>query len=211
MGISYLTSIGRFSENTGTSGYEPKRLYVGSTCNYPGGYFAVTIFKCIIALMNTRDISSLRLPASTSKTIQERCVRAFTHFVSPKHSFAPTKSERYSILNKCLDSSLTSRKFHDRHRYVYDQKSERLCPLPRRFSDFWYKISTSIVSYPANLSNFRELCKGLMKQLLWLSQESMIKNCLCTSFFSLGRTRSVPDLRSATTVSNPIILKSEVL
>jgi hypothetical protein len=50
-----------------------------------------------------------------------------------------------------------------------------------------------------------------MKQLLWLSQESTIEDRLCTSFFSLGRTSLVPDLHSATTVSNPIILKSEVL
>jgi hypothetical protein len=71
MRISNLMAIGRSSENKGTTGYEPKRLYIGSTCNYPGGYFAVTIFKCIIALMFMRDIYSLHFPVSTSKMIQE--------------------------------------------------------------------------------------------------------------------------------------------
>jgi hypothetical protein len=211
MRILHLTVIGRSSENKGTTGYEPKRLYVGSTRNYPGGYIAVTIFKCIIALIITRDVSSLHFPASTSKTIQERCVRVSTHFVSSKHSSIPTKSERYSIFNKCLDSSLTSRNFLDRHRYIYDQKFKRLCPLPCCFNDCWYKVPASFILRPANLLNLRKLCKGLMKQLLWLSQESTIEDRSRTSFFSLGRTILVPDLRSATTVSNPIILKSEVL
>jgi hypothetical protein len=71
MRISHLVVIGRSSENKGTTGYEPKCLYIGSTCNYPGGYFAVTIFKCIIALIIMQDISSLHFPVSMSKTIQE--------------------------------------------------------------------------------------------------------------------------------------------
>jgi hypothetical protein len=211
MRILHLTSIGRSSENKGMTGYEPKRLYVGSTRNYPGGYIAVTIFKCIIALIITRGISSLHLPEPTSKTIQERCDCVFTHFVSSKHSSIPAESERYPILNKCLGSSLTSRNFLVRHRYVYDQKSERLCLFLRRFNDYWYENLTSHFSYPANLLNFQELCKGLMKQLLWLSQESTIEDCLRTSFFSLGRTILVLDLRSVTTVSTPNLLKSEVL
>jgi hypothetical protein len=91
MRILHLAATGRSSRNKGTTGYEPKHLYIGSTCNYPCGYFAVTIFNCIIALILMWDISSLHFPALASKMIQDWCDPVFTHFVSSRHSSIPTK------------------------------------------------------------------------------------------------------------------------
>jgi hypothetical protein len=211
MRIFALVVIGRTSRNKGTTGYEPKRLYVGSTRNTnPCGLFAVTIFKCFIALIMLRDIYSLQYPTLTSKTIDGRRVSLFTSFVSSKHSFVPMKSERYSILNECLDSALTSCLFSDRHCFVYDQNlSQQQCLFLRRFYDHWYIVPIDFRSYPANLYNLQKFCKGLMNYLLRLLWGSMNVNHNCTLFFSLGSLELVQNLRFVTTASNPNLLNSE--
>jgi hypothetical protein len=172
MRIFALAVIGRSSRNEGTTGYEPKRLYVGSTRNTnPCGLFAVTIFKCFIALIISRDIYSLQHPALTTKTMIERRGSVITPFVRTKQSLVPMNSERYSILNECLDSALTSRLFSDRLRFVYDQNlSQQRCLFLRRFYDHWYNVPIGFISRPANFYNLNKLCKGLMndlRRLLW--------------------------------------------
>ena len=202
MRMSVQTVKGKSSRNTGTAGYEPKCLYVGSTCYYPGGLIAVTILKCIIALIITRDINCLRYPALTSKSMYGPRCSLITSFVRTKPGPVPTKSERYSILNKCLGSDLTLRHFSDGHCYVDDQ---RLCLILRRFYDSWYN---DLYVTPTNFCNLTKMFKGLMKDL---REESMKVNHTCTSFFSLGSSELVQDLRFVTTDSNPCLLSSEVL
>jgi hypothetical protein len=211
MRIFALAVIGRSSRNEGTTGYEPKCLYVGSTSNYnPCGLFAVTIFKCIIALTIMWDISSLHIPVPMSKTMFEQHGSVITSFVRTKQSLITTNLEWYLILNECLDSTLTSHLFSVRHCFVYNQNlSQQQCLFLHRFYDHWYNVPIGFISRPKNFYNLNKLRKGLMNNLLRLLCGSMNVNHSCTSFFSLGRLELVQNLRFVTTASNPNLLNLE--
>lgn len=140
------TLRGRILRNSGTTGYEPKRVHAKLTHFQYQVRYVVVLFMLMMLVSWDID-SSLDSPERSSFTIN--CVSESSFLVRSKHSCVPTNMVR---VNKRLGSSPTKSHGILSGHYCHRKNYDHLCPVLRRLNGVLYSCTTGLVSPPARQS-----------------------------------------------------------
>jgi hypothetical protein len=198
------TLRGRILRNSGTTGYEPKRVHAKLThFQYQVRY--VVVLYMLMMLVSWDIDGSLDSPERSSFKVH--CVTESSFFMRSKHSCVPTNLVTYPRVNQRLGFPTKSHGILSGH-YCHRKNYDYYCPVLRRLNGVLYSCPTGFVSTPT-----RQNLGPSETRLTFLGPMNTSVNEIqrYSSVFSLGSTEPVQDLCISTTDPKLSLLNSVVL